>query len=139
MTVTFCGHRQIDDVEKVRLWLENTLQELISNGADTFYLGGYGEFDELAASLLRKLKIKNNKINLVLVVPYAERTAEGYDEIIYPDMGDVSSRFAIIKRNEWMAEASDVVVAYVLRNTGGAARTLKHAQIKAKTIIRYKQ
>ena len=52
-------------------------------------------------------------------------------------MESVPPRFAISKRNQWMVEAADIVVAYVLHNWGGAAMTLQHAKRKKKEIILY--
>jgi uncharacterized phage-like protein YoqJ len=40
----------------VKKWLQDVLTGLISEGAEIYYLGGYGAFDHLAASVLRKLK-----------------------------------------------------------------------------------
>ena len=56
MTVTFCGHAEIAQSDNVRSWLIDTVEPLILDGADTFYLGGYGAFDSLAATVLRELK-----------------------------------------------------------------------------------
>ena len=56
MTVTFCGHAQISQSEKIENWLCDVTQKLIEQGATTFYLGGYGAFDSLAASVLRSQK-----------------------------------------------------------------------------------
>ena len=39
------------------------------------------------------------------------------------------------KRNEWMVDQSDVVVAYVTHNWGGAAAMLRYAERKRKHII----
>ena len=51
MIVTFCGHAQISQSEKIEQWLYDVTQRLIEQGATTFYLGGYGEFDRLAADI----------------------------------------------------------------------------------------
>lgn len=56
MIVTFCGHRDVFDPEAVGAWLNETVEELIREGADCFYLGGYGQFDALAAATVRKQK-----------------------------------------------------------------------------------
>lgn len=50
MTVTFCGHSKLyHQSESFSKWLDLILPSLIEGGADTFYLGGYGDFDSLAA------------------------------------------------------------------------------------------
>lgn len=51
MNVTFCGHAQVVQIEQVTEWLYTITQVLIEQGATTFYLGGYGAFDNLAASV----------------------------------------------------------------------------------------
>ena len=70
MNVTFCGHSQITKADNIANWLRNVTQDLIEQGATTFYLGGYGEFDSLAASILREQKKKYPQIELVLVLAY---------------------------------------------------------------------
>ena len=76
---------------------------------------------------------KNTKI--VFVTPYIndwlndrrDYFENEYDEIIYPELESVPFRFAISKRNEWMAEHSDLVIAYVCVDFGGAYAFFKHA------------
>lgn len=51
----------------------------------------------------------------------------------------VPRRFAIPRRNRWVVDAADVVVACVLHDWGGAAATLRYARQKGKRIISYKQ
>ena len=45
MKVTFCGHSMISDKEELSKKLSDTIEKLIKQGADVFYLGGYGDFD----------------------------------------------------------------------------------------------
>ena len=140
MTVTFCGHAQISQSEKIEKWLYAVTQKLIEQGATTFYLGGYGAFDSLAASILREQKKQYPQIELVLVLAYlnTERNTSGYDSTVYPPLETVPRRFAISHRNRWMVESADVVVAYVLHDWGGAATTLRCAKQKKKQIISYR-
>ena len=56
MTITFCGHSQINDQNKLSNWLDMILPALIEGGATTFYLGGYGDFDRLAAAAVKRQK-----------------------------------------------------------------------------------
>ena len=86
MTVTFCGHRQLYEAEKVRAWLYAVTEQLIAEGAETFYLGGYGAFDEMAAAVLAEHKRAYPHIRRVLVLAYLNRgeNKEGYDGTVYP-------------------------------------------------------
>ena len=140
MTVTFCGHAQISQSEKIEKWLYDVTQKLIEQGATTFYLGGYGAFDSLAASVLREQKKQYPQIELVLVLAYLNtgRNTSGYDSTVYPPLETVPRRFAISHRNRWMVESADVVVAYVLHDWGGAATTLRCVRQKKKQIISYR-
>lgn len=88
MRVTFCGHKEVSDVEKVKAWLTKNLESLIRNGADTFYIGGYGAFDKLAANVICELKYKYPLIKSYLVLPYINKKFDlsKYDGTIYPDL-----------------------------------------------------
>ena len=139
MNVTFCGHAQITEREALQNWLQTITQSLIEQGATTFYLGGYGAFDSLAAAVLREQKKRYPQIELVLVLAYlnTRQDTSGYDRTVYPPLETVPRRFAISRRNRWMVESVDVVVSYVLHDWGGAATTLQYAKRKKKRIISY--
>lgn len=139
MTVTFCGHSHVNDAAELNVWLDKVLDLLIAEGADRFYLGGYGDFDRMAAEAVMAKKEENQEIEMALVTAYLGRHADGefYDYMIYPTLKDVTQRSAIPKRNEWMVDAADVVVAYVTHEWGGAAKTLEYARRCGKRVILY--
>lgn len=137
MIVTFCGHSQIADKETIRKHLTEEIHNLLRAGYRKFYLGGYGDFDNLAAAVLCELKEFYPDIERLLIIPYLDRpfdTAE-YDGTLYPPLENVPKRFAISKRNEWMTDRSDIVIAYVSHDWGGAAKTLAYAVRRKKQII----
>ena len=86
------------------------------------------------------VKFKYRTIRSTLVIPYLNReyNTELYDNTTYPPLEDVPMKFAISRRNEWMVDQADVVVAYVTHGWGGAAATLQYAERKNKRIIRVK-
>lgn len=139
MIVTFCGHSKLNKPDGFSKWLDVILPSLIEGGATTFYLGGYGAFDGLAAAAVRRRKETYPHIELILVLPYLDREidASRYDGTIYPPLEKVPRRYAIVRRNEWMVRESDVVISGVLHSWGGAARTLEFAQRKKKVIFQY--
>ena len=141
MIVTFCGHREVHEPEKVRRWLYEIVEGLIWEGASCFYLGGYGQFDTMAADVVRELKQEYPHIRSVLVLPYLDRVydASGYDESIYPPLENVPKRYAISRRNEYMVDNAAIVVAYVIYGFGGASKTIECAERKSKRIICYSQ
>lgn len=139
MIVTFCGHREVYQPDAVRAWLTDCVETLICKGATDFYLGGHGAFDSMAASVVWKLKEKYPGICSVLVIPYLNREIDTsrYDLTTYPPLENVPKRFAISRRNQWMCQTADVVVAYVRHIWGGAAATLEYAVKKKKRVILY--
>ena len=140
MIVTFCGHRDVFDPEAVGAWLNETVEGLIREGADYFYLGGYGQFDALAAAVVRKQKERYPLIRSVLVLPYLDRPFDtsGYDETVYPPLENVPMRYAVSRRNAYMIDQSNVVVAFVTHSFGGAYKALCYARRKQKRIIPYR-
>ena len=101
MIVTFCGHSNISNIAKIQELLENTLHSLLNQGANQFYLGGYGEFDQLAAKVLFRLKHDYKDIDSVLVLPYLDKRVDSsfYTRTCYPPIEHAPKRFAIIYRN----------------------------------------
>lgn len=139
MTVTFCGHSHVSNADELNEWLDKVLDLLVAEGADRFYLGGYGDFDRMAAEAVKAKKEEKPGIEMALVTAYLGRQADGefYDYMIYPTLRDVTQRSAIPQRNEWMVDAADVVVAYVTHEWGGAAKTLEYARRCGKRVILY--
>lgn len=59
-----------------------------------------------------------------------------YDEVIVPmELAGVHYKSAITKRNRWMVDASQVLIAFVYRDHGGAYSTLRYAQKKNLQVI----
>lgn len=139
MKVTFCGHSHLtaSDTEQLEPKLYEKIENLILSGATEFLLGGYGEFDRLCASLVKKLKKKYPHIQSVLVIPYMDRDFDYsiYDCSEYPPIETVPKKFAILKRNEYMVECSDVLISHIRHTFGGAYKTHLFAKRKKIRII----
>jgi len=138
MTITFCGHSNFSFDNTVKEKLRKLLlQEIRKNPACKFYLGGYGDFDSLCLNILKELKIQFPNIELLFITPYLDNNYSKletaklyYDGIIYPPLENVPRRFCISKRNEWMVDEADFVIAFVKYSWGGAAKTLEYAKRK---------
>lgn len=141
MTVTFCGHGQIFANDEVRDWVRRIILDLLKDGATLFYSGGYGQFDAIVARVLKELKDGYPQLESVLVLAYLDKKVDTtlFDDTTYPPLETVPRRYAILKRNRWMVEQSDIVVAYVTHGWGGAAQTLEYAQKKKKRIIQFQK
>jgi uncharacterized phage-like protein YoqJ len=146
MIITFCGHKDISDRQPILNKLIETLEPYFKvNTPLTFYCGGYGDFDSLASQAIDILRKKYTEVKAekIFVTPYItpayqERISDMkkfYDEVVYPPLENVPLKFAISRRNEWMVENSDIVIAYVKYSWGGSAKTLAYAKRKHKQII----
>ena len=59
MRITFCGHGTITYTDETRKLLRDTIEKLISEGAEEFLLGGYGAFDVMAANAVKSAMAAN--------------------------------------------------------------------------------
>ena len=108
----------------------------------TFYLGFYGDFDSLCLRILKELKLTYPHIEIVFITPYLDAdyqkliyAKECFDEVIFPPLEKVPKKYAILRRNKWMVENADFLIAYVKYSWGGAAKTLEFAKQKKKKYI----
>ena len=143
MIITFCGHSDFLFNDDIKEQLKNILVgEIIKNPTCKFYLGGYGDFDVLCLRTLKDLKANFPEIELIFITPYLDKNYSKlefakyhYDDVIFPPIESVPRKFAILKRNEWMVEQADLVIAYVKYSWGGAAKALEYSKRKKKRII----
>ncbi len=146
MTISFAGHSYIPSSDKVKEIIKEQLLNIIIDAKYiTFYLGGYGKFDEICAATCRELKQQYSGIEVIYVTPYISTSEQKkikellnyglYDSTIYPPIENTHPKFAISKRNEWMMTNSDLIIAYVNQNYGGAYKSLQIAKRRNKRII----
>lgn len=135
----FAGHANIPDKENVKSKLKKEIINLIENeGVTTFYSGGKGDFDWLCAHVVDNLRKDYPFIKSFLILAYMpkekdednEELLKLFDDTIYPNLETVPQRFAIIKRNEWMIDNSNFLIAYIEHSWGGALKTLEYAKRK---------
>ena len=138
-TVSLFGHREIDDLWKLRDTLFPIIKELLhTKEYVSFFIGRNGEFDEFAASLIKRAQkeIGEETSDITLVLPYSvsglEYYEKYYDDIIITEGSHPKS--AITKKNRWMIEKSDLVIVYV-KHKGGAHTAMKYAEKSEKKVI----
>ena len=138
VSCTFAGHREIfeRDIERqIKIAIEGILPE---DNTFVFYSGDMGEFDKKCSSAVRSIKRCHPEldISLVAVLPYMMNRIntnrdyyEAYfDDILIPaELADVHYKAAISRRNQWLVDHSDYLIAYVYRDFGGAYTTLNYA------------
>lgn len=146
-TVSFFGHREVEDFFSVEQRLEGLIRDLLQQQEYVeFLVGRNGEFDQLAASAVLRVKrlAGGDNSSLVLVLPYVtaefannqESFADYYDEIeISEAAADKHFKAAIQARNREMVDRSDLLICYVTHKSGGAYRTVQYAKRQGKKIL----
>lgn len=136
-TVSFFGHREMENAFEVEARLEKIVTELIRNKEYVeFLVGRDGEFDLLASSVIRRCarRYGNANTSLVLVLPYPrsdyrdneESFNDYYDDVeICEEAARGHFKAAIATRNRCMIDRSDLVVCCVQRKKGGAYSAFK--------------
>lgn len=136
MKCAFFGHR--DAPSEIRDRIKETVIDLIEErGVTKFYVGNNGNFDRMALSVLKELSGMYPQINYYVVYAYLpEKGGEDFKHTIYPEgIETVPKRFAIYYRNRWIVGRTDIVVAYVGRSFGGAAKFVDMAERQGKDVI----
>ena len=134
----FAGHSSVFGKKDLSEKLKKEIVNLIENhNVTTFYSGGKGDFDWLCAHMIDDLKKDYPFIKSYYILSYMPKEKDEYDnalkifdDTIYPNIEKVPPRFAIIKRNKWMIDNSDFLIAYVENHFGGAYKTLQYAEKK---------
>lgn len=133
--VAFIGHRELFDITNIENKIEELVKELMrSHSFVEFYVGRNGDFDVSAASVIKRVRksCDANNCELILVLPYANKDEcyfeQYYDNIYYPLDPKTHYKNAIQKRNEWLIDNSNLLIAYVEpQRAGGAQKTLQYA------------
>lgn len=164
MKISFTGHRpdKIADhsgsrgeVEiAIRKRVAEEIVRLSKEGATTFLSGMAPGFDLWAADEVLRLRGEGRigeEVRLLLAIPYPnfersfgveyrplyESILEGADEVIYTSCGYHHGCYA--RRNDFLAENGDVLLAYYEGTEGGTRYTIRKAEKLGKRIINIHQ
>ncbi len=135
-TCAITGHRTVEktlDENQVK----KALRTLICQGVDTFYNGLAIGFDLLTAKLLLSLQEEYPHIKIYGCVPFYgqeryfgeedrklyKKVLSSCEEVIILD--NEYHRNSYFKRNDYMVEHADVLLAYCNSPNGGAAYTVR--------------
>ena len=146
-TVSFFGHRVIEEPLRIERRLENLIRKLLKeNEYVEFLVGRDGEFDQLVSSTIRRCKREYRSDNSahIWVLPYLtaeyrdneESFRDYYDEI---EMCEAAAgchyKNAHQIRNRAMVDRSDLIVFCIQHKSGGAWLTMKYAKKQGKLYI----
>lgn len=138
-TVSFFGHRKIDDLFAVEKVVEKLVRTWIrEKDYVQFLVGRDGDFDQIVSSSIIRAQrdIFDANSTHTCVFPYlkaeyrdnAEAFQNYYDEIEICDRAAIAHPKAAIQiRNRDMVDRSDLCIFYVDRDSGGAWQTLQYA------------
>lgn len=144
-TVCLFGHRIIHNIIAVEEALDQEVRRLLFEKEYVeFLIGRDGDFDLLAASVIKRCKqaVCTDNSSLVWVLPYVtadlrdneDAYLKYYDEIEIFEAGS-HYKAAFQKRNKSMVDRSHLVICCIDHRYGGAYQAVHYAQMTGKVII----
>ncbi len=139
-TVSFFGHREIEDLPRIEENLVNVVLEIIKQKEYVkFLVGQYGEFDWLSSSVISRVVAKcgYNNSSLVLVLPYMKASYRKNKQNYYIFYNQVEIckesslahyKSAIQICNKSIVDRSDLVICCIQHKSGGAYKTIQYAK-----------
>ena len=114
---------------------------IVEEQVESFLVGHYGSFDQLAIGALRDMKKKYPHIVLFLLLPYhpSERIVEtpaDFNGTYYPEgMETVPKPVCIVRANRKAVDTSDYLICYVHNKTGNSYKIFQYAIRTGKKVI----
>lgn len=146
-TVAVTGHRVLQSDFNINK-LKEKLLEFIEKGFDTFLVGMALGFDTACFKVLQEIR-KEKEIKIIACIPclsqpykFNKKQKEEYDLMLSSAdekvlISEEYTKNCMQKRNEYMVDRASVVFAYIKRDFGGTANTIKHAKKKEIPIVKY--
>ncbi len=146
-TVSLFGHREDENPLEAESRLERLLRDIIRQKEYVdFLIGRDGEFDLLAASVIKRAIqcCGNGNTHFTLVLPYMKSEYRDnelsylnyYDDVeVCTESSKSHYKSAIQVRNKNMVDRSDLVICYINHKSGGAYKTVQYSKNQGKTVI----
>ena len=146
-TVSFFGHRYIDNASEVEQHLDCLLHDLIVQKEYVeFLVGRDGDFDTIASAAIKRAihSYGYGNAHFILMLPYMKAEyrdnekefLDYYDEVeVCTESSEAHPKSAIQVRNRCMVDRSDLVVCCIQHKSGGAYKTMQYAEKQGKHII----
>lgn len=129
------GHADCPD--DILLRIEAAIEKIyVQREVSVFYVGDRGRFDSLAATAVKRVKLRHPDIQLHLLLAYhpGERTVnltDGFDGSYYPPLEGMPRQYAIVRANKFMIGCADAFICYV-KHLGNTRKLLEYAQKRQK-------
>lgn len=128
--------------------LRESLEYLIGQGCADFMCGGALGFDLMAAEIVLSLRDKYPWIRLIMVIPFdgqadrwseaqrarRARVMEASDRVIY--ISHAYDRGVFFRRNRYMVDRADLVLAAYDGQPGGTEKTVAYAHARGVRVLR---
>ncbi|MBO7097091.1 MAG: hypothetical protein J6W11_00435 [Alphaproteobacteria bacterium] len=141
----FFGHRDTPATQQVEEMLEGVMYALVNEGVNEFWVCDQGNFDWLSRMVASRIQKQfKNQIYICYICAYPPskfsklklKSLEERYEIDYPDeAANGSPKFAIERRNKYIADKADYIVCYINRRLGGAYKAVQQAIKNGKVVI----
>ncbi len=136
--VCFSGHRlhKLADtaLAEIQTRLAHVIQEYVQKGFNIFYVGMADGFDMMAAEEVVNVKIKDENIRFIAVIPnhnwreFSEHEKDIFgkaDEVIA--VAEHAKTKSYHKRNRYMVDNASVLICYYNGAPGGTRYTVEYA------------
>lgn len=145
----FTGHRIIARTHRTRIrgLVARAIRYAYSEGCRTFYNGGAIGFDLLSAEVFEELKNELPDARLVMLLPCLNQDAKWSfsDRLTYQRIVNAADEVVCLSpayyngcmqaRNRELVRRSDIVIAYLGRDSGGTAQTVKMARDRGLEVL----
>ena len=148
----FTGHRPeklgCSEAEAFRL-LKHAIADAYASGHRTFISGMARGIDIWAAELVLEERAKHPDIHLICALPHPDfetrwraEWQERYRNVLskadlVKTICPAFSMSSYQKRNEWMVDHSNLVLAFYTGERGGTANTIRYAEMHGVEVINY--
>ena len=144
----FTGHREIKSDFSPQVLKKEVENLIVQENVKTFYVGMAMGFDLLAAETVLKVK-KKYDVKLVACIPYygqekyfSEKDKKRYLNVLKKcdESVMVSEKYykgCLLKRNRYMVDNADFLIAYLRKDSGGTAYTVNYYLKKKNNSVIY--
>ncbi len=139
-TVAVTGHRKVDNKINISI-LKSVFKKFVCSGYDTFLVGMAVGFDTLCFNALTEIR-KEYNIRIIACIPCEEQEKNFSlrQKIEYKELLNIADEkiilskeytpYCMLKRNRFMVDNCNCLLAYLREEKGGTKYTVNYAQKK---------
>ena len=112
--------------------------KLLERGAEHFYVGNNGNFDYMAQVALADIEKERADLKYSIVLSRLDEKALGNAQMrtVFPEgQENTLKRFAIVKRNMWLLENSNLIITYLVDKYSNSYKFIEKGMRMGLTVI----